>query len=163
MEFIILLSLTTTLTTISFIKDKQKTKKTLKIAMNKMKKIIGPILLMVLFISITLFIIPEESITEVLSGKNKISGIVAASLAGSILMVPGFIAFPLGGILRQNGVPFMVIAAFTSTLMMVGLVTLPIEKQYLGIKIALLRNIIYLFIALIVALATGLFYGEFNL
>jgi uncharacterized membrane protein YraQ (UPF0718 family) len=74
--------------------------------------------------------------------------------------MPGYIAFPLGGILRGNGVSYMVISAFTTTLMMVGVLTFPVEKAYLGFKAALIRNILSFLIALIVAVFIGMFFGE---
>ena len=45
-------------------------------------------------------------------------------------------------------------------LMMVGVLTYPVEKAYLGAKATLIRNLISFAIALVVALATGLFFGE---
>jgi len=54
----------------------------------------------------------------------------------------------------------MVVAAFTTTLMMVGVVTYPVEKEYFGIKVTVMRNIISFFIALIVAVMIGVFFGE---
>jgi len=54
----------------------------------------------------------------------------------------------------------MVLSAFTTTLMMVGILTFPIEKEYFGIKVTIIRNVISLFIALIVAVITGIFFGE---
>ena len=54
----------------------------------------------------------------------------------------------------------MVLSAFTTTLMMVGVLTFPIEKEYFGVKVAVIRNVIGLFIALSVAVATGIFFGE---
>ena len=54
----------------------------------------------------------------------------------------------------------MVVAAFTTTLMMVGVVTYPVEKEYFGIKVTVMRNIISFFIALIVAVMIGIFFGE---
>ena len=54
----------------------------------------------------------------------------------------------------------MVLSAFTTTLMMVGVLTYPIEKEYFGMKITVIRNIISFFIAIIVALVTGIFFGE---
>lgn len=44
--------------------------------------------------------------------------------------------------------------------MMVGIVTIPIERRYLGIKVTLIRNAIALITALCVALVIGLLYGE---
>ena len=74
--------------------------------------------------------------------------------------MPGFIAFPLSGILLNKGVSYMVLSAFTTTLMMVGILTYPIEKEYFGVKVTIIRNIISFFIALAVAIMTGIFFGE---
>lgn len=163
MEKIILLIITAILLLASLIKDKEKTKKALKIATNKMLKIGLPILLTVILISIFLYLLPKEKISEILNNKNNILAVLTSAIAGSLAVLPGFIAFPLGGVLRDNGVPYMIISSFTSTLMMVGIATLPIEKKYLGMKTALLRNIAYLFIALITAIITGIAYGELSL
>jgi len=57
-------------------------------------------------------------------------------------------------------VPYMVLSAFTSSLMMVGVLTFPVERKYFGTRIALIRNIIGLGISICVALVTGIFYGE---
>ena len=92
--------------------------------------------------------------------KKKYLGVLIASLIGSITMMPGFIAFPLGGILKQNGVLFMIISAFTTSLMMVGILTFPIEKKYFGTKVAILRNTVSFLIAIIVSIFTGIFFGE---
>ena len=54
----------------------------------------------------------------------------------------------------------MVLSAFTTTLMMVGILTYPIEKEYFGIKVTILRNVISFLIALVVAFMTGIFFGE---
>ena len=75
-------------------------------------------------------------------------------------MLPGFIAFPLSGILKDNHVTYMVISAFTTTLMMVGILTFPIEKEYFGVKVALLRNGISFIIAIVIAIVTGIVFGE---
>jgi len=88
------------------------------------------------------------------------TGVLFASLFGSITLMPGFIAFPLCGILLKKGVLYMVLSAFTTTLMMVGVLTYPIEKEYFGIKVTIMRNIISFFIALVVAVMTGILFGE---
>jgi hypothetical protein len=54
----------------------------------------------------------------------------------------------------------MVLSAFTTTLMMVGVLTYPVEKAYLGPKVTILRNVISFLIAFVVALLTGIFFGE---
>ena len=74
--------------------------------------------------------------------------------------MPGFIAFPLCGMLLEKGVPYMILSGFSTTLMMVGVLTFPVERAYLGTKVAVLRNLIYLVIAVVVTIITGLCFGE---
>ena len=55
---------------------------------------------------------------------------VAALVIGSIALIPGLIAFPLAGVLKDNGATTAVLAAFITTLLMVGVLTLPIEIRF---------------------------------
>lgn len=145
---------------ISFIVNKQKTIKAIKIAVAKFKKIFPAFITMLIFVSIILFLFPDEVISNYLGNSSKIISVLLASFIGSITLMPGFVAFPLSGILLTKGVPYMVLSAFTTTLMMVGILTYPIEKEYFGAKVAIIRNIISFFIALSVAAVTGIFFGE---
>ena len=115
---------------------------------------------MLIFISIILFLFPDEVILNYMGNNSKFISVLLASFLGSITLMPGFVAFPLCGILLTKGVPYMVLSAFTTTLMMVGIITFPIEKEYFGVKVTIIRNIISFFIALIVAVITGIFFGE---
>ena len=115
---------------------------------------------MLILVSIVLFLIPDKVISKYLGNDNKFTAVFFGSFFGSITLMPGFIAFPLCGILLKKGVPYMVLSAFATTLMMVGVLTYPIEKEYFGIKVTIVRNVISFFIALIVALMTGIFFGE---
>ena len=78
-----------------------------------------------------------------------------ASLVGSVTLIPGFVAFPLASVLLKNGAGFMQIAVFISTLMMVGIVTIPLEIKYFGKKAAILRNSTAFAFSFIVAIAIG--------
>jgi len=44
--------------------------------------------------------------------------------------------------------------------MMVGIITFPIEREYFGVKVTIIRNMVSFSIALTVALVTGIFFGE---
>ncbi len=145
---------------ISFIGDREKTFKAVKIAFKKLVKIFPAFLTMLILISIVLFFIPDKTISNYLGNKDKFIGVILASFFGSITLMPGFIAFPLCGILLKKGVSYMVLSAFTTTLMMVGILTYPVEKEYFGVKVTIIRNTISLFIAIIVALSIGFFFGE---
>ena len=58
--------------------------------------------------------------------------------------------------------PYMVLSAFTTTLMMVGVLTYPVEKAHFGAGVTVVRNLLSFLIALVVAAATGLFFGELS-
>lgn len=145
---------------ISFIINKQKTIKAIKISFIKFKKIFPTFITMLILVSIILFLFPDEVISNYLGNSSKFISVLLASFIGSITLMPGFVAFPLSGILLTKGVSYMVLSAFTTTLMMVGIITFPLEKEYFGIKVTIIRNIISFFIALAVAVMTGIFFGE---
>ena len=145
---------------LSFIVNSKKTLMAIKIAVKKFVNILPAFLTMLIFVSVVLFLVPDKVISNYLGNSNKFVGVTFASFFGSITLMPGFIAFPLCGILLKKGVSYMVLSAFTTTLMMVGVLTYPIEKEYFGMKVTIIRNVISFFIALIVALMTGIFFGE---
>ncbi|WP_425448260.1 hypothetical protein [Dethiothermospora halolimnae] len=152
--------LTGALFIISLVFDKEKSFKALKVAWKKLKKISPSFIKMLILVSITLYMFPDKTIAKYLGGNGLFTGTILASVLGSVTIMPGFIAFPLSGILLEKGISYMVISSFSSTLMMVGILTFPIEKEYFGAKLAVVRNISSYFISLIIALAIGLFYGE---
>src|SRR6056297_2909576 len=148
------------LTAILFIVDKEKTIKGLKIGLKKIRKNSPVFLNLIILVAISLYFISDDLIIRYLGEGSGLVGIGLASLFGSIAFMPGFVAFPLAGILLSKGVNYIVIAAFTTTLMMVGIVTYPVEKDFFGLKITVIRNIFGLIIALIVSFIIGLSYGE---
>lgn len=145
---------------ISFTANCPKTFKAAKIALSKFVNIIPAILSMLILVSIVLFFVSDKVILEYLGKGNKFFGVIIASVFGSLTIMPGFIAFPLCGILLKKGVAYMVLSAFSTTLMMVGVLTYPIEKEYFGAKVTIIRNAISFCIALIIAFITGVFFGE---
>jgi uncharacterized membrane protein YraQ (UPF0718 family) len=145
---------------ISFVINKDKTKLAVKLAYKKLSKIAPSFLGLIIIISIVLYLVPEEVISKSLGNDNKFLSILLASFIGSITLLPGPIAYPLGAVLLKEGVTYMVLSAFTTTLMMVGILTFSIEKAYFGAKVTIVRNVLSFFIAIIVAITTGLFFGE---
>jgi uncharacterized membrane protein YraQ (UPF0718 family) len=157
---IYLAGITLVLLIVSLIKDRKKTFQALRIALKKFTGIGIALLLIVVLVSLLLYFVPEQTISKYLGNNNKIIGVSIASVIGSITIMPGFIAFPLSGILKQSGVPYMIISAFTTTLMMVGIITFPVERKYFGTKVAILRNVISFIIAIGVSFITGLLFRE---
>jgi uncharacterized membrane protein YraQ (UPF0718 family) len=144
----------------SLIVNRQRTLQALKIAGRRFINILPAFLLMLILVSIVLFLIPDTIISTYLGRDNKFIGVLLGSVIGSITLMPGFIVFPLAGILLKKGVLYMVLSAFTTALMMVGVLTYPREKEYFGIKVTIMRNTICFLTALVVALITGIFFGE---
>ena len=145
---------------VSFIADRNKTYRAIKIAFKKFIKILPAFAFMLVLVSIILGLVPDTLILHYLGKGNMFQGVLLASFFGSITLMPGFIAYPLCGILLKEGVTYTVLSAFTTTLMMVGFVTFPIENRYFGIRVAIIRNVLSLLIAIIVAILTGIFFGE---
>ena len=113
--------------------------------------------------AISIAIIPESFISEAIGSGSGVGGLVVAIIIGSVAMMPGFIAFPLCGVLLSQGVPYYILAGFTLALMNVGFVTFPIQVQYLGFKVVILRNIIGIVAALLVAVVVAFAFGEAGL
>lgn len=155
--------LTSILLIISLFSNKDKTVKALKIAWKKFLKIMPAFGKMLILVSIVLYILPDEVMLKYLGNKNIFLGTILAALLGSLTMMPGFIAFPLCGILVEKGVSYMAIASFSTSLMMVGILTYPVESEYFGKKLTIVRNIVSLIIALIIAVIVGLIYGEMTI
>ena len=145
---------------ISFIASSEKTLRAVKIAIKRLTSILPAFLIMLILVSIVLFLVPDIVISNYLGANNKLVGVLLSSFLGSIILMPGFIAYPLCGILLSKGVPYMVLAAFVTTLMMVGVLTYPIEKEYFGVRVTIIRNVLSLFIALVIAVMIGIFFGE---
>jgi len=145
---------------ISFIASSEKTFRAVKIAIKRLTSILPAFLIMLILVSIVLFLVPDMVVSNYLGADNKLVGVLLSSFLGSVILMPGFIAYPLCGILLSKGVPYMVLSAFVTTLMMVGVLTYPIEKEYFGIRVTIIRNVLSLFIALVIAVMTGIFFGE---
>ncbi len=124
----------------SFIADKQKTVKALKMAGKRLWKITPLFFYVIGLTAVVLALIPPGWIEGVLGRESGFFGTLLVMGLGSVTMMPGFVAFPLAAALKTQGVSYAVLAAFTMTLMNVGVVTFPLEKSYLGVRVTLIRN-----------------------
>jgi len=145
---------------VSLIANREKTFRAVRIAARRFINILPAFLIMLVLVSVVLFLVSDKLIAKYLGSSNAYIAVLWASILGSVTLMPGFIAFPLAGILLAKGVLYMVLSAFTTSLMMVGVLTYPLEKEYFGMKVTVLRNAISFFIALAVALMTGIFFRE---
>ena len=145
---------------VSLAASRKKTLAALKRAWKRFRSLLPAFLLMLCLVALVLAFLSDEMIIRVLGKDEILASTAFAALIGSIVFMPGFVVFPLSGILLGKGVPYMDLSAFTTTLMMVGVLTFPIEKAYMGTKATVIRNLVSFFIALAVALAAGIAFGE---
>jgi len=143
------------LLTFSFLKDKQKTKMAIKKACKSFENILPQFLSILIIIGIMLALLNPEMISRLIGRQTGLLGIVLASLIGSITLIPGFVAFPLAAALLKSGAGLTQLAVFISTLMMVGIVTIPVEIKYFGKKATILRNALAYVFSFIVAIVIG--------
>jgi uncharacterized membrane protein YraQ (UPF0718 family) len=160
MQNIILYAVAIALVLASFLKDRQKTKKALMKAWKSFENIMPQFLGIFVLIGIVLAILNPQIISKIIGGSSGWLGVLLASLVGAITLIPGFIAFPLSAMLLQGGAGYMQIGAFISSLMMVGVVTLPLEIRYFGRKAALMRNLLAFVFSLFVAFVIGKVVGS---
>ncbi|MDF2558478.1 MAG: hypothetical protein K0R71_2306 [Bacillales bacterium] len=143
----------------SFLKSKEKTKLALKKAWKSFESILPQILSIILLIGMLLAILTPEQISMYLGNDSGWIGVLIAAIIGAIILIPAFVAFPLAAALLDSGAGYMQIAAFVSTLMMVGFVTIPIEIKYFGKKVTIIRNVLAFLFSLIVAAIMGVVLG----
>jgi uncharacterized membrane protein YraQ (UPF0718 family) len=156
MQFLILVSLLAIAA--SLVADRRKTWQGILTGLKMFVKLLPAILAVLVLVSIALYLLPNELIVMYLGEKAGITGYFIAAITGSIALIPGFIAYPLAGILVKTGVSYPVIAVFMTTLMMVGILTLPLEINYFGTRVSLVRNFLFLLAALLIGGIIGLFY-----
>jgi uncharacterized membrane protein YraQ (UPF0718 family) len=142
---------------LSFFADRGKTLLGLKKGTKMFLNIVPALLTVLILVSVFLYAVPAQLLTAWLGQGTGWAGIVSAALLGSVSLIPGFIAFPLGAILFRSGVSYQVIAVFVTTLMMVGVLTLPLEAKYFGWRVSILRNLLSFFGALLIGLLMGIF------
>ena len=140
----------------SYYKDKKKTKMALKKAWKAFENILPEFLVVILLVGVLLAILNPEVISKIIGSESGWVGVILAAIVGAVTLIPGFIAFPTAALLLQGGAGYMQIGAFISTLMMVGVVTMPVEIKYFGKKLTIYRNILAFIFSFVVAYIIGL-------
>jgi uncharacterized membrane protein YraQ (UPF0718 family) len=141
---------------VSFLLDREKTVLGFKKGLKMFKNILVPFLNILIIISFMLVVIPPQWIGKYLGAGSGPFGFMLAAVVGSITLIPGFISYPIAAGLLQQGASYGTVAVFMTTLMMVGVVTLPLEIKYFGKKVALLRNALSFIVAVIIGILIGI-------
>ncbi len=127
----------------------------LKKAWKAFENILPQFLSILIIIGIMLAVLSPEIISKIIGQQSGWIGMVIASIIGSITLIPGFVAFPLASALLKSGAGILQTAVFVSTLMMVGIVTMPVEIKYFGKKATILRNTLAFIFSFVIAIVMG--------
>jgi len=140
---------------LSLWKNKQKTFKAFLIAGKAFMKNAPSLLTILGIVGLILGILTPETISRLIGAEAGLIATGIAAVLGAITLIPSLIAFPLAGSLLRSGATIMTISAFITTLVMVGVVTAPMEIKSLGKRFTLLRNGLSFIGALVIAAIMG--------
>ena len=144
----------------SFIKNKKKTLSALKKAYKKFVNILFLFLLVMAGFALVVTFLSPDVLQKYIGVESGIKGVILSLSLGSISVMPGFAAYPLCAALKEQGIPYYIIAAFSLSLMTVGVLTFPIEKKFLGFSAAIIRNILSLIVSMIAVFIIKIIFGE---
>ena len=103
----------------SAIASRTKTLAALKKAWKAFEGILPQFLVVLFLVAMLMAVFDSATISNILGEQSGFLGILGASLAGAITLIPGFVAFPIAASLLAQGAGVTQIAAFVSSLMMV--------------------------------------------
>ncbi len=140
LDIVILYAITLAALLFSAFKDRKKTRMAIRKGLKALSNILPQFITILVIVSIVLSLFDEAMMTRLMGEDSGILSTLGAAVVGSITLIPGFIAFPVASELLRNGAGIIPVATFISTLMMVGIITLPMEIRYLGKRTAFIRN-----------------------
>ena len=135
----------------SLMKSKEKSKKAFKVAGKALLKTAPSLLTVLGIVGLTLGTLTPETISSLVGAEAGFVATIVAAVLCAITLIPSLVAFPLAVSLLRSGATVMTISAFVTTLVMVGIVTAPMEIKILGKKFTLLRNGLGFLAALMIA------------
>jgi uncharacterized membrane protein YraQ (UPF0718 family) len=155
----VLYALTGILVLLSLVKSREKTVMALRKAWRSFENILPQLLVVLLLVGSALALLDSQMILSLIGSQSGWAGVAAAAVVGAVTLIPGFVAFPLAAMLLESGAGYMQIAAFISSLMMVGIVTLPVEIAYFGRRVTIFRNTLAFAFSFFVAFVIGAVQG----
>ena len=136
-------------------KDRVQARHALRASLSIFAGIAPALIVIVVLISLMIAFVSPADISRVVGVQAGLKGTLILAALGAVLFMPALIAFPFAASLLAHGAALQAVAAFITTLTMIGVVTLPLEISLLGRRMALLRNVFSAVIALVIAFAIG--------
>ncbi len=139
----------------SFASDRKKTRQALRKAWKSFSNMLPDFSGILALIGLLLTVLSPGTISAIMGSQSGLIGMMLAAALGAVTLIPGFVAFPLAASLLSRGAGIPQVAVFVSTLMMVGVVTMPLERKHFGVKATYLRNGLSFAYSFLVALIMG--------
>lgn len=139
----------------SLIKDRRRTARALHMARKMLLKMLPSLVAVIGLVGLIVGLVPEEVIHRYLGPEAGLLAVLAASVVGAISLLPALVSFPLAASLMRSGATITSIAAFITTLTMVGVVTAPLEIREMGRRFTIVRNALSFAFALVIAALMG--------
>jgi uncharacterized membrane protein YraQ (UPF0718 family) len=142
---------------LSWTKSREKTRAAIRFFRRSFLSLAPSIVAIIWTIGFILTFLPPGLILKTIGRDAGFQGVIMAAAFGSVVLIPAFIAFPLAASFLRQGADVGAIAAFVTTLVMVGVITAPLEMKFFGKKFALWRNSLSFVFALVIAFVMGVF------
>jgi Predicted permeases len=151
---LVLLAITALAYLLSLAASRRRTLAALRLGWRSLLGIAPGLLGMVGAVGLALALLPPDTLAA-LFRRSGVAGFVLVALTGSLVTMPAPVAFPLAGTLLRLGASLASVAAFITTLTMVGVVSAPLEIQHFGKRFTLVRQGLSFLLALTVGLLMG--------
>jgi uncharacterized membrane protein YraQ (UPF0718 family) len=139
---------------LSWAKDRGRTRKALLGSARAMLNLTPSLLGMTGLVGLGLALVPPDFLANLFRHHGP-AGFMLITTVGALITMPAPVAFPLAGSLMKLGVSLSALAAFITTLTMVGVVTAPLEAAYFGKRFTLVRQSLSFGLALLIGLLMG--------
>jgi len=144
---------------LSWRRSREKTRAALKKAWKSCLGVLPLFFAILLCMGLLLSFVDESTMRQALGQESGITGIILSGIIGSVTLIPAFAAYPAAAeLLRVTG-GYAQITMLITSLMMVGIVTLPMESRFFGIRAALWRNGLGLVYSFALAVFIGAVFG----
>jgi len=144
---------------LSWRRSREKTRAALKKAWKSCLGVLPLFFAILLCMGLLLSFVAESTMRQALGQESGMTGIILSGIIGSVTLIPAFAAYPAAAeLLRVTG-GYAQITMLLTSLMMVGIVTLPMESRFFGLRAALWRNGLGLVYSFALAVFIGAVFG----
>ena len=144
---------------LSWHKSREKTRAALKKAWKSCLGVLPLFFAILLCMGLLLSFVDESTMRQALGQESGMAGIILSGIIGSVTLIPAFAAYPAAAeLLRVTG-GYAQITMLITSLMLVGVATLPLECRFFGVRAAVWRNALGLAYSFALALFMGALFG----